>query len=140
MLAETGDGVELPPVRTRVDGSHAHAGAQQRPGLGAMDGFEQLRIRRFALAFEIRHLAADHAAHRSRRRGQFRDHARLAIVGHAVHLRQRLKCQGEQRVAGENRHGFAEDFVRRQLAAAVIVVIERRQVVVDQRIGVDELE
>ena len=54
--------------------------------------------------------------------------------------RERLECQREQRVARQDRHGFAEDFVGSELAAAVIVVIERRQIVVDQRIGVDEFQ
>ena len=42
--------------------AHAQRRAQQRSGLGAMDGLQQLRVGRLALAFEIGHLAADHAA------------------------------------------------------------------------------
>ena len=53
---------------------------------------------------------------------------------------QHLKRQREQRIARQNRHGVAEDFVAGELAAAVIVVIERRQIVVDQRISVDQFE
>ena len=58
----------------------------------------------------------------------------------AVELGQHLKGQREQRVAGQNRHGIAENFVVGELAAAVIVVIERRQIVVDQRVGVDQFQ
>jgi hypothetical protein len=57
-----------------------------------------------------------------------------------VELRKHLECEGEQRIARENRHGVAEDLVVGELAAAVVVVIERRQIVVNQRVGVDELE
>ena len=92
-----------------------------------------------AFAFEIAHLAADHAAHGARGGGEFRDQ-RDSAVGRAVHLRQHLEGEREQRVAGQNRHGVAEDFVAGGVAAAQIVVIERGQIVVNQRIGVDQLE
>ena len=81
VLAVARNGIELLFVGARVDRPHAHAGPQQRAGLGAMDGFEQLGVGRLSFALEIRHLPADHAAHRSRRRGQLRNHARLAIAG-----------------------------------------------------------
>ena len=58
----------------------------------------------------------------------------------ASSLGQHLKSQREQRVAGQNGHGIAEHLVIGELAAAVIVVIERRQIVVDQRVGVDEFQ
>ena len=57
-----------------------------------------------------------------------------------VELRQHLKRQREQRIAGQDRHRVAEDLVIGQLAAAVVVVIERGQIVVNQRIGVDQLQ
>jgi len=43
-------------------------------------------------------------------------------------------------VAGENRGSFAKFFVASRLAAAQIVIIQRRQIVVDQRVGMDELD
>jgi hypothetical protein len=43
-------------------------------------------------------------------------------------------------VAGEDGDGFAEDDVAGGLAASQIVVIQRGQVVVDERVGVDHLE
>ena len=52
--------------------AHAQAGAQQRAGLGAMDGFEQRGVGMLAFAFQIAHLAADHAAHRARGGGRAR--------------------------------------------------------------------
>ena len=47
---------------------------------------------------------------------------------------------GEQRVAGEERDALAERDVRARPAAALVVVVERRQVVVDERERVHELE
>jgi len=40
----------------------------------------------------------------------------------------------------EDRDAFAEHFVIRQLAAAIIVVVHRRQIVVDERVGVNALD
>ncbi len=47
---------------------------------------------------------------------------------------------GEQRVAGEQRDPLAERDVRARAPAPLVVVVHRRQVVVDEREGVDELE
>ena len=47
---------------------------------------------------------------------------------------------GEQPVAGQDRHVLAEGHVAGGLAAAQLVVVHRRQVVVDQRVGVDHLD
>ena len=47
---------------------------------------------------------------------------------------------GQERVPGEDRHRLAEDLVAREPPAAVVVVVHGGQVVVDQRVGVDQLE
>ena len=47
---------------------------------------------------------------------------------------------GEEAVAGEDRDVLAELDVRGRQAAAQLVVVHRRQVVVDQRVGVDQLD
>ena len=57
-----------------------------------------------------------------------------------VELREHLERQRQQRIAGQDRHGIAEDFVVGELAAAVVVVVERGQIVVDQRVGVDQFQ
>ncbi len=93
-----------------------------------------------ALAFDVRDLAADHAIHGAAAEGKFFDERDFAAGAETFDADQRLHGKSEQRVAGEDRHGFAEDFVAGRFAAAEIVVIERRQIVVDQRIGVDHLE
>ena len=48
--------------------------------------------------------------------------------------------QREQRVAGQDRDGLAEDLVIGEPAAAIVVVVHGRQVVVDERVRVDQLE
>src|SRR6266436_4402548 len=51
-----------------------------------------------------------------------------------------LKRQRQKRIARENSDGFAELLVARRLAAAKVVIIEGWQVVMNQRIGVDEFD
>ena len=46
----------------------------------------------------------------------------------------------EERVAGQDRHRLSEDTVAGGTPAAQIVVVERRQIVVDQRVGMDHLD
>ena len=61
-------------------------------------------------------------------------------AGGAVEPGQHFKGAGLQRVAGQNGDGLAEGHVAGGLAAAQIVVVQSRQVVVDQRVGVQHLE
>ena len=53
---------------------------------------------------------------------------------------EHLEGEGQQGVPGQNRHRFAEHFVARGPAAPEIVVVQRGQIVVDQRISVDQLQ
>ncbi len=55
-------------------------------------------------------------------------------------MSQHLEGKREQRIARQNGHGVAEDFVVGGLAAPVVVVVECREIVVDQGIGVDHFE
>ena len=48
--------------------------------------------------------------------------------------------QRQQSVAGQDGHGFAEFLVASGLPAAQIVVVQRGQIVVNQRIGVDKFQ
>ena len=45
-----------------------------------------------------------------------------------------------QSVAGENRHALAMHHVRRRPSAPQVIVVHRRQIVVDQRVGVNHLD
>ena len=47
---------------------------------------------------------------------------------------------GLQSVAGQDGRGFAEGFVAGGAAAAQVVVVERRQIVMHQRVGVQHLD
>ena len=66
----------------------------------------------------------------------------ISTVARAGHCEpgERLVGEGLERVSGEDGDGFAENDVAGGLAAAEIVVVERRQIVVDERIGVQHLD
>ena len=64
----------------------------------------------------------------------------MRIARPAFGLRGDFKRLRQQRVARQHGDAFAEDFVVGRFAAAVIVVVHRRQIVVDERIGVDALD
>ena len=94
-----------------------------------------------ARGLEIDRLSADHAA-RPGGVGDDADRAQLARRPVAVrrlarHQRERL---GQQAVAGEDRQPLAEHDVAGRPAAPQRVVVHGRQVVVDEGVGVDELE
>ena len=62
-----------------------------------------------------------------------------AISG-GSHLAASPNASAEERVAGEERHGLSEGDVDARPTPPLVVVVERRQVVVDERERVDELE
>ena len=64
----------------------------------------------------------------------------MRIARPAFGLRGDFKRLRQQRVAREHGDAVAENLVVGWLAAAEIVVVHRRQIVVDERIGVDALD
>ena len=85
------------------------------------------------LWFHIIGLPADHIA-RARRRGQ--NCATRCGRGGRLHLvGQHLKGQRQQGIAGQDRERFVEGLVTGGPATPQVVVVHRRQIVVDQRIG-----
>ena len=99
---------------------------EQPPGLQPVQHREVVH-----LAVDVEVLAADHPERRLRELAC--DLGRRVGGGLAEGLRQ-------QRVAGEDRVGLAEARPHAGAAAPDVVVVERRQVVVDERERVDELE
>ena len=87
----------------------------------------------------VEELAADHALSAGCRHelAHGRDHVRRLALLQVEREAQRLR---EQSVAREDRHVLAERDVAGRLAAAELVVVHRREVVVDQRVGVDHLD
>ena len=92
------------------------------------------------LGDQIDHLAADHAGGAGRAASeadQLTAHRRIAM---RIGIRQHLERHGQQPVAGEHRGRLVELLVASRPAAPQIAVVHRRQIVVDQRIGVHHLD
>ena len=112
----------------------------QRPGLHPLQPGDGADVERLPLGDQVDHLAADHAgaAGRSRQGGdELAAHRRVAV---RVGVRQHLEGHRQQPVAGEDRGRIVELLVAGRPAAAQIAVVHRRQIVVDQRIGMDHLD
>ena len=90
---------------------------------------------------QIDRLAADHAA-RAGRDGNASNRADLSRGERGVARlgREQRKRLGQQPVAGQNGHPFAVDDVVRGPPPPQRVVVHRRKIVVDERVGVDELD
>ena len=112
----------------------------QRAGLHPLQPGDRADVERLALGDQVDHLAADHAggAGRARQRGnQFATHRRVAM---RVGMSQHLERHRQQPVAGKDCGGFVELFVAGRPAAPQVAVVHRRQVIVDQRIGMNHLD
>src|SRR5215475_1930376 len=57
-----------------------------------------------------------------------------------VRMRQNLECDGEKGIACEHRGCLVELDMRGRLSAAKIVVVHARQVVMDERVGVQRFD
>ena len=104
-----------------------------------MDGFDEFRRGLEVFAFDVEHLAADHAVDGADGVGDEADDLH-GSCGRRIEAGKNFEGAGLQRVAGEDGDGFAEGHVAGRLAAAQVVVVEGGQVVVDERVGVQHLE
>ena len=97
-------------------------------------------VRTAGFALDIAHLAADHAAGTGAC-GEFGDQAdadrRFGVCSFGG---EQPEGVGEQGVAGQDGGGVVIGPVHRRAAAAQVVVVHGRQVVVDQRIAVDHFD
>ena len=91
------------------------------------------------LGFEVDDLSADHAVDGAGGVGNFTDDGDAGLGG-AAELREHLIGLRLQSVAGEDGDGLAECLVAGGTAAAQVIVIERGQIIVNQRIGVEHFE
>ena len=120
-----------------------HARADQRAGLEPVHAARPAAsVSTPAFGLEVDRLAAGHAGGAARV-GQRVDACVRGSPGPAAMpgcARQQLERQRLQRVAGEDRGRLVEGLVAGRAAAAQVVVVHRRQVVVDQAIAVDQLD
>ena len=85
-----------------------------------------------AFGGEVEQLPADHAAETGSA-GEF-EHQFAADIGVGMDVRpgENIEGHGQQRIAGQNGGGFVEGLVHGRPAAAQVVIVHRRQVVVRQ--------
>ena len=106
-----------------------------------MSATNSLVVGRLArLGFEIERLAADHAAEpggAGEHDDQIGAHRR---IGMGRRVGDDVEGIGQQPVAGQNGGGLVEGLVDGGTATAQIVVVHRRQVVMDQRIAMDHFQ
>ena len=124
-----------PPMRAPA----RTATSKQLAGLGAMQRLQLVDGDLLAGGLDVDHLPADHAD-RARGARQLEHHVGDALFAPGAILRGDAERLGAQRVAGEDGHRLAELLVRRRPPATEVVVVHRRQIVVDERIGVHELD
>src|SRR6266478_6267779 len=118
----------------RGDGS-----ADERSCFRAMNVFKHLRLDAPALCFDVSDLAAHHSIHGPRGCSNFRQDGHTAFRSHGCSA-DGLERQRQKRIARKNGDGFAELLMARRFASAKIVIVESRQVVMNQRISVDEFD
>ncbi len=137
-----GGGVAVERCHPRVALGHrhqrpqTHPGADQRAGLVLVHRLQRGEIERRTHRSEIDRLPRRHAVTPGGlgQGGDERGEARVLAGG------EHLEGQSLQRIAGEDRQRLVEGAVHRRTAAAQVVVVHRRQVIVDQRVGVDHLQ
>ena len=147
LLAPEGDAVpatiqaNLCRLLARAAGhTHHHTALQQRAGLHAVHAAQGRFVQGQAHAGQVDGLATGHTFVPGSPREQAAQ-VRLDAGGHSVTFGgQQLEGQRLQRVARQQRTGFAKFHMHRGFAPAQDVVVHTRHVVVHQRVGVDQLD
>src|SRR5690242_18558707 len=125
--------------RSSAQSAGGNGSANESGGFGAVDKFEHGRLDALAFGFEVGDLAADHAVDGAGGFGDFREHGDAA-AGVDGRGSNGFESESKKSVTGENGGGFAKFFVAGGFAAAEIVVVESGEIIVNEGIGVDELD
>ena len=124
--------------RAAIDRSAAHSHTNKRTGLGGMNILQRSSVSRPGSSLQIDNLTADHSVSRPDGLCQLVNHTQLDSI-----RRRRgeyLESQSQQPVAGQDRGRLAVNDVAGRLAAPQVIIIERRKVVVNQRISMNHLQ
>ncbi len=122
----------------RGGGGHLQRGQDQRAGLARVQRLQLRQRDPPAFRVDVHRLTADHAE-RARGPRQDRHHAQALRGAEGSFVGQHGEGQGLQAVADQDAGGFVVGLVHGGAATAQVVVVHRRQVVMHQRIGVDQL-
>ena len=127
--------------RTAADDGACLAGkTDQRAGLHRLQGDNAGLVRLDLFGGKIERLTTGHATKTCSTRQSA--HQTDADFGRQLGclIGDDVESQGQQAVAGKNSGGFVKGAVDRRLTATQIIVVHRRQIVVDQRIAMDAFE
>ena len=133
------DAVKVGVRGARVNRARARGGANERAGLSRMNIFERRGVGSAAARFEVHDLAANHAPRADGRRKLVEDAQPTRLTGYGGR-REDSERQRQQGIASKDRRRLAECHVAGGFPPAQVVVVERGQVVMNQRIGVDEFD
>jgi hypothetical protein len=139
IFAEIHEATEVVAIGAAGDSSGDDGGANERTGFGAVNIFEHAFVAGFTFSFEVGNLAADHAAIGADGFGDHSEDSKAALGLDGRHG-ESLEGESEQGIAGEDRGSFAENFVVGGLTATQIVVVEGGEIIVNQRISVNQFE
>jgi len=120
-------------------GPQAQGSGNQGTGLGPMNFHKPLERDPFLFRIQIEDLSGDQSQ-AAGGMGELRDHggARVAAIGFGSGYRS--KGLGKQSITRQDRHSLAVNPVVCGAAAAEVVVIHARQVVVNEGVGVDAFD
>src|SRR6266700_1733067 len=104
-----------------------------------MNILQHLRIDWFAFGLDIRNLAANHSVNRAGGSSNFHDDGGAALCGGGC-CTDCFERQSQESIPREDGGGLAEFLVASRFAAAEVIVVQSRQIIVNQGIGVDELD
>jgi hypothetical protein len=91
-----------------------------------------------AFCSKVEHLASGHTAHARCAREERNERDTRFSAG--IELRKQFEGERLERVARQDRRGFVEGAMRGRPAAAQIVVVHGRQVVMDERVTMNALQ
>ena len=139
MVAEIGEGCEFARGTIGAHAAEARGAAEERGGFALVNVFEFRNGNFFTLAFEVGDLAGDELE-RARRVGDFKDDLRCGVAFERRSFGGNFKGLGEQPVAGKDGDALAKNFVVGEFAAAIIVIIHRGKVIVNQRVSMNAFD
>ena len=121
-------------------GAETNGGGEEGGSFALVNGDEFFVAEKgvFAFAFEIENLAADELGGAGAE-GELFEVGGDGVVGGGRGVGDEVEGFGLESVASENGHGFAKDFVGGGSAAAEVVVVHGRQVVMNEGVGVEKL-
>src|SRR6266851_6915352 len=118
-------------------GTGCDRGADQRSGFRAVNVLQHLRIDGLAFGFDVSDLATDHSIDSASGSRHF-DEDGDAAFGGGGGSSHGFESERKKSVTSKNGDGFAKFFMTSRFAAAEVVIVQCRQIIVNQGVGMDK--